>query len=144
MIWKNEAISKLKSYTAKKLALENIPLEIQQQALALSSIRSANPDSMPVRGNGTREDAILNNMTYRAELMESYTQTKLWIDAVDRALESLTPEERTLLERFFVYQEPKAADRLAGDLHMDVKTVYRRKDAALRKFTVALYGVPET
>lgn len=144
MIWKNEAISKLKAYAAKKLALENIPLEIQQQTLALSSIRSADPDSVPVRGNGTREDAILNNMTYRAELMESYTQTKLWIDAVDRALSVLTPEERTLLERFFVLQEPKAADRLAGDLHMDVKTVYRRKDDALRKFTIALYGVTES
>ena len=136
MIWKNEAISKLKQYTAKKLSLENIPLEIQQQMLSMSSIRSADPDSVPVRGNATRED--------RAELMESYTQAKLWIDAMDRALGTLTQEEFLLLDRFFIHAEPKAADRLAGDLHMDVKTVYRRKDDALRKFTVALYGVTET
>ena len=144
MIWKNEAISKLKQYSAKLLALENIPLEIQQQYLAMASIRSADPDSVPVRGNSTREDAILNNMTYRGELMESYAQTKLWVDSVNRALGVLNQEERTLLDRFFIYAEPKAADRLAGDLHMDVKTVYRRKDEALRKFVVALYGVAET
>lgn len=144
MIWKNEAVSRLKAYQSKKLALENIPLEIRQQVLALASIRSADPDSTPVRGNSTREDAMLNNMVYRSELEDSYLRTKLWVDATDRALGVLTPEERTLLERFFIYAEPKAADRLAGDLHMDVKTMYRRKDDALRKFTVALYGTTES
>ena len=144
MIWKNEAISKLKQYNAKKLALENIPLEIRQQYLALSSIRSSDPDSVPVRGNSTREDAILNNMTYRAELEESYMQAQMQVSAIERALSILNPEEQLLLDRFFIHPEAKAADRLAGDLHMDVKTVYRRKDEALRTFTLALYGVAET
>lgn len=144
MIWKNEAVSRLKAYQAKKLALENVPMEIRQQVLALSSIRSADPDSAPVRSNSTREDVMLNILVYRSELEESLLRTKLWVDATDRALSALNPEERILLERFFVYAEPKAADRLAGDLHMDVKTVYRRKDEALRKFTIALYGMAES
>ena len=144
MIWKNEAISKLKEYNAKRLALENIPLEIRQQSLALSSIRSATTDSIPVRGGGSREDAILNNMTYRAELEESLTRTQLQVSAIEKALSTLTPEERLLLDRFFIHPEAKAADRLAGDLCVDVKTVYRRKDDALRTFTLALYGVAET
>lgn len=144
MIWKNEAVSRLKSYQSKKLALENIPLEIRQQVLALTSIRSADPDSAPVRGNSSREDAMLNSMVYRGELEESLLRTKLWVDATDRALGVLNQEERILLERFFIYAEPKAADRLAGDLCMDVKTIYRRKDEALRKFTIALYGMAET
>jgi hypothetical protein len=144
VIWKNEAINRLKLYQAKKVALETIPLDIRQQELAMSSIRSADPDSAPVRGNSTREDAMLNNMVYRSELDEAYVRTKLWVQAMDRALAVLTPEDRILLERFFILAEPKAADRLAGDLHMDVKTVYRRKDEALRKFTVALYGMAET
>lgn len=144
MIWKNEAVSRLKAYQAKKLALENIPMEIRQQVLALSSIRSADPDSAPVRGSSTREDAMLNSMVYRSELEESFLRTRLWVDATDRALGVLNQEERILLERFFIYAEPKAADRLAGDLHMDVKTVYRRKDEALRKFTIALYGMAES
>lgn len=144
MIWKNEAIGKLKQYAVKKLALENIPLEIRQQYLSMSSIQSAATDSVPVRGNSSREDAILNNITYRSELLESYSQTKLWVDAMDRALGALSKEEFLLLDRFFIHPEPKAADRLAGDLCLDMKTVYRRKDDALRKFTVALYGVTET
>lgn len=144
MIWKNEAISKLKEYNAKKLALENIPLDIRQQSLALSSIRSASTDGIPIRGNSNREDAILNNLTYRAELEESLLRAQLQVSAVEKALSILNPEERMLLDRFFINAEPKAAERLAGDLAVDIKTVYRRKDEALRTFTLALYGVAET
>lgn len=145
MIWKHEAIEKLKQYEVKCAALENIPLEIRQKELGMESIRSADPDNSPVKGNGTsREDMMLNNITYREELKESYSQTKLWVNAVDRALSVLTYEENLILERFYIHPEKKAADRLAGDLHVDIKTVYRRKDDALRKFTIALYGITET
>ena len=75
MIWKNEAVSRLKAYQAKKLALENIPMEIRQQVLALSSIRSADPDSAPVRGNSTREDAMLNNMVYTSSVRQEVKVT---------------------------------------------------------------------
>lgn len=145
MIWKHEAIDKLKQYEVKCTALENIPLEIRQKELGMESIRSADPDSSPVKGSGTsREDMMLNNIAYREELKESYSQTKLWVEAMDRALSVLTPEELLVMERFYIHPEKKAADRLAGDLHVDIKTVYRRKDDALRKFTIALYGVTET
>ncbi len=145
MIWKHEAIDKLKQYEAKKLALENIPIEIRQLELDIQSIRSADPDSSPVRGSGTgREDGLLNNIARRNELQTSLQQTALWIDAVDRAISSLSQEEYLILERFFIHQERKAADSLSSDLQVDIKTVYRRKDEALRKFTTALYGVAET
>lgn len=145
MIWKHEAIDKLKQYEAKKLALENIPLEIRQLELDIQSIRSADPDSAPVRWSGTsREDGLLNNIARRNELQTSLQQTALWIDAMDRALSSLSQEEYLILERFFIHQERKAADSLSSDLQVDIKTVYRRKDEALRKFTTALYGVTET
>lgn len=145
MIWKHEVIEKLKLYEAKCAALENIPLEIRQQELGMQSIRSMDPDSSPVKGGGTsREDVMLNNIAYREELKESYSQTKLWVDVMDRALSVLTTEEYLLLERFYIHPEKKAADRLAGDLHVDIKTVYRRKDEALRRFTIALYGITET
>ena len=145
MIWKHEAIEKLKQYGAKRLALEDIPLEIKQLEIGLQSIRSAGPDSSPVKGSSvSREDAMLNNITYREELGISHKQTQLWMKRMDKALGALTADERLILERFYINPEKKAADRLAGDLQVDIKTVYRRKDEALRKFTMALYGVLET
>lgn len=65
-------------------------------------------------------------------------------NAGKEGLAVLTPEERLVLDRFFIHPEKGAADRLAGDLHLDVKTVYRRKDAALLHFTISLYGGVES
>ena len=73
----------------------------------------------------------------------SLEQARIWVSLTDSALSLLNDEERLLLDRFFIHQEKQAADRLAGDLHIDVKTVYRRKDDALCRFTVALYGKTE-
>lgn len=145
MIWKDEAIKKLKEYGAKRVALEEIPLEIKELEIGMQSIRSADPDSSPVKSSGSgRENAVLNNITYRKELGISYQQTKLWIKRMDKALSTMSSEEYMILDRFYINPEKKAADRIAGDLRVDIKTVYRRKDEALRKFTMALYGVTET
>lgn len=145
MIWKHEAIEKLKQYEARRQAMNNIPAEIKRLELDMQSIRSADPNSSPVKGGGaSREDVMLNNIAHRQELDNALAQTKIWVSVVENALSTLTPGEYLLLDRFYINPEKKAADRLAGDLHADVKSVYRWKDDALLKFTKALYGVSET
>lgn len=145
MIWRQEAIEKLKEYEAKRLALKTIPLEIRRLELEMQSIRSATSDGSPVKGGGSgREDMYLSNIVRREELERSLEQAKIWVSLTEAALDLMNEEERLLLDRFFVHPERRAADRLAGDLNVDVKTVYRRKDAALRRFTIALYGGTES
>lgn len=144
MNWKYEAIDKLKQYEAKKQALNSIPMEIDRLELAMKSIRSATADGTPVSGGGSgREDMLLSNIVHREELERSLEQAQKWVDLVDAGLEILSEEERLVLDRFYINPEKGAADRLAGDLGIDVKTVYKRKDAALRKFTISLYGGTE-
>lgn len=141
MNWKIEAIEKLKLYEAKRQALKSIPEEAARLKSCMSSIRSASSAASPVSGGGSkREDMMLSNIVQREELKRSYDQAKRWVAAVNGALSVLTQEERNILTRFYITPEKNAADRLAVDLQVDVKTVYRKKDDALRKFTVALYG----
>lgn len=144
MNWKYEAVDKLKQYEAKKQSLKSIPMEIARLELAMKSIRSATADGTPVSGGGSgREDMYLSNIVHREELERSLEQAKKWVALTDAGLEILTEEERLILERFYVHPDKGAADRLAGELNVDVKTVYKRKDAALRKFTISLYGGAE-
>ena len=145
MNWKVEAIDKLRQYEAKKHSLYSIPIEIARLKSAMQSIRSATADCTPVNGGGSgREDMMLSNIVYREELERSLDQVKKWVAQVDAGLEILSADERLILDRFYIHHEKGAADRLAGDLKIDVKTVYRRKDAALRHFTVCLYGATES
>ena len=145
MNWKFEAIEKLRLYEAKKQSLRSIPEEIARLESAMKSIRSATADGSPVKGGGSgREDMMLSNIVHREELERALEQAKTWVALVDAGLEILSPEERLILDRFYVSSQKGAAERLACDLGVDVKTVYHRKDAALRRFTIALYGAVES
>lgn len=145
MDWKKEAIDKLRQYTAKKQSLKSIPEEIKRLESELVSIRSATGDGTPVAGGGSRrEDMLLNNIVRRQELERTLAQAKLWVSMVDKGMQVLGQSERLVLDRFFVHPEMGAAERLASEMGLDIKTVYRRRDSALRRFTIALYGVCES
>lgn len=144
MNWKFEAVDKLKGYEAHKQSLASIPEEIRRLNVAFTAIRSATTDSIPVSGGGsTREDAVLSNIVYREELQRALEQAKLWVDIVDGGLDVLDDEERLVLDRFYIHRGKGNVSRLCEELAVEQSSIYRRRDAALRKFTIALYGCTE-
>ena len=147
MDWKSVAIEKLKDYQAKKQALETIPMQIAEIKSTMTGIRSVGAISVPVigsKGNG-REDMYINGIAKIEELERELERTKLWIRIVDRGLSVLNREERLVLERLYINREKYAAERLCDDLGlMDARTVYKRREQAVRLFTIALYGYTES
>lgn len=144
MDWKKEAIDKLRIYDARKNALTSIPQEIQRLEDAFSGIRSASADGTPVCGSGSgREDMLLSNIAHRDELRRSLRQAKTTVAIVERGLAVLDAEERLVLDRFYIHPARGNADRLCEELGIEKASVYRRKESALRRFTIALYGVVE-
>lgn len=145
MNWKREAADKLKNYAAHQEALGNIPKEIKRLESAYAGIRSATTDGTPVSGGGsTREDSMLSNIVHRDELKRRMKEARLWVSTVDKALAVLSDEERQVLDKFYIHQSKGAVDDLCGQLNIEKATVYRRRDNALRRFTIALYGVTES
>lgn len=144
MNWKHEAVEKLKQYEAKKLSLSSVPEEIRRLELEMQSIRSAMSDGSPIKGGGNgREDMYLSNIMRREELERSLRQAEIWVSLVDAGLKILSPEERLILDRFYINPARGNVDRLCGELGIEKSQVYSRKDAALRHFTVSLYGCSE-
>ena len=145
MNWKREAIDKLKNYVAHQEALENIPQEIKRLESAYAGIRSATTDGTPVSGGGnTREDSMLSNIVHRDELKRRLKEARLWVSQVDKALAVLDDEERLVLDRFYIHRAKGNVGELCERLNVEQATVYRKRDSALRRFTIALYGVTET
>ena len=146
MNWKFEAIEKLKEYTARKNALESIPEEIKRLEEDAQRIRAASTDATPVHGGGsTREDMLLTNIVHREELQRRLSDARRWVDIVDGGLAVLSDDDRLVLDRFYIHPMRGNVDRLCGELGLDeAKSVYRRKDKALRKFTLAIYGCEES
>ena len=144
MNWKAEATEKLRRYGAMRLAVLNIPEEQKRLLLDARRIRAAKMDAAPVDGgNSRREEALLNNLIQRQELDNTLKQANLWLKSTDRAMSVLSPEEKQILHRLLIYPEKHAVERLCLELGMEQSSIYRKRDDALRHFTLAYYGVNE-
>lgn len=145
MNWKFEAIEKLKEYTARKNAIMSIPEEIKRLEEDAQRIRAASTDATPVQGGGSaREDMLLSNIVHREELQRRLSDALRWVDIVDAGLAVLSDEDRLVLDRFYIHPMRGNVDRLCDDLAIEKAAVYKRKEKALRRFTVALYGLTES
>lgn len=143
MNWKEEATQKLRQYDAMRLAVQNLPEELKRLEQAACAIRSARTDGTPVKGGtNRREDMLLSNLVCREELSNALDQAKIWVSTTDRALGALTPEEKLVLHRLYIYPERNALDRLCRELDLEQSSIYRKRDQALHRFTMALYGIP--
>ena len=63
-----------------------------------------------------------------------------WLDVTHKGLGVLTPEERLVVQMLYIMPKKGNVARLCDLLDCGQSTVYRRRDKALEKFTVALYG----
>jgi len=144
MNWKSEATEKLRQYDAMRKAACNIPKEIQRLRVAATAIRGVSTDATPVKGSSRREEMLINNLVHRQELQWTLEQTKCWLDVTERALSCLTQEEKLILHRLYISPEKGGLERLCQELDMEKSTVYRRRDRALQRFAMALYGLPKT
>ena len=143
--WKSEAIDRLRRYQSMKTAVRIIPDEIQRLEMESTNIKAARSDKLRVRSSVTnRDDALLNNMVRREELTWTLKLAKLWIKTTESALGEISPEDKLVLHRLFIANERGNIERLCQELGCEQSTVYRKRDQALYRFTIALYGFVET
>lgn len=145
MNWKQEAIDKLKNYTVRRRALTTIPQQVEEVQLRRRGIRGATVDGTAVRGGGSgRENMLLDSMVYQEELERRLEMTRRWVASVEQALGALSDEERLVLDRLYIHPARGNVERLCEELNIENPPgVYKRKDRALRRFVMALYGWEE-
>lgn len=140
-IWRKQAVNELEMYEARKLAVVNISDQLRELEESFTGIRSPSADSACVKGGGRRKDeAYLNNIVTRDALKDNLKEARRSVRRVSAALGCLSEDEREILERFYIKPEKGVAFNMADELAVDRKTVYYRKDAALRKFTIAMFN----
>ena len=143
MNWKYEAAAKLKEYPLRLASIEHIDAELRRLEAEFDRIRSSVSDGTPVKGSGapSRDDAIINNIVLRGELENCLEDAKEWCRIYSSAWDMLEDEERHILDRMYVHRMKGNVERLRDELGLeDVRSVYRRKDKALERFTLLLYG----
>ncbi len=141
MNWQKEAVNDLKAYEARKLSIDNMKKrirELEQRAIKLGSLSS----DVPVKGGASKsEDALINNIAERDRLNQNIDAVQCLLDIIDNGLSVLNDEERMVLNEFYINRSSQHIEKLCDELHCEQANVYRIKDRALYKFTIAMYGV---
>ena len=145
MNWKTEAMEKLRTYETMQAALKNLPREISRLEEEYKAIGSQIFSGKSAGRNlRSREDGMINNIVRRQELQWSLDQAQQWMQTVSTALDVLEPEEVGILQQLYICPKSDGIERLCEKLHLERSSIYRKRDSALRKFTLALYGATES
>lgn len=144
MNWQKISIERLKSYENRQQALSNIPEQIETLEMSLTAIRAAKTDKEPIKeGGNKREDAIINNIVMREELSRNLEIAKREVEITENAMKQLTKDEQKILYRFYVNRMRGHVETLSEELCIERSRVYELKENALKKFTIACYGIVE-
>ena len=143
MDWKPAAIQRLKDYEARRNSIQLITEQLKNLEMQFTAIRAARTDGEPVKGGegNRREDMLLSNIVLRDELKANHQIAMREIEITEKGLAALTKEERRILELFYIRRPYDHVSRLCEELSVEKSEVYRRKNTALDKFTIACYGV---
>jgi len=144
MKWKECAITDLRKYSGMKDSLKNIPEKIHVLELRFQSVKGASSDTTPVTGGESHmEDALLDNIVERERLKVLYQADLRMVRLIERGLKSLSEEEQTVLNMFYINRTDNYIDKLMKDLKYEKSQIYRIKDEAVYKFTINMYGIEE-
>lgn len=144
MDWQKISIQRLRDYEGRKKAVELIPEQVSTLEMSFTAIRSASMDGMPIDRSGNhREDALLSNIAMRDELENNLEIAKREVGITESGLAGLSAEQRKILQSFYINRPYRHIDKLCAELHVEKTKLYHMKDEALKKFTLACYGVVE-
>lgn len=145
MDWRKISIERLKDYENRKAALLSIPEQLETLELEFTSIRAATTDGQEIKGGGGSkiEDSLINNIVKRDELKRNLKIVKNEVAVTERGLKGLTADEEKILNKFYINRVHGHVELLCEELNFEKSRVYAIKEDALKKFTLACYGIIE-
>ena len=144
MNWREEVVERLGRYTAMQTAVKVIPVELRRLDQEAASLSGGFQGGGGLQTNlRSREDMLLSILVRKQELEKNHDNARLWLQCMDKALEQLNQEEKNILEHMHILRDMDVP-LLCAELGMEKTSLYRRRDAALKRLTLALYGALES
>lgn len=135
MDWKSCAVDDLRKYNLLKIGVLNSRDRIRAVEAAAERGRiSVQNDSMHT------DSRLIDAMVESERLNMNINTAESLIKLIDRGLSALDEAEKKVLEKFYMSSSPVNIHELERYLGYQARTVYRLRDRALTKFTLAMYG----
>ena len=144
MDWKKCAIEDLRKLNGMRESLESMKERISSLYDAYKSTKCSTSDATPVKGGGNgAEDRLINNIVERDRLKFNYEATQKLVRLIDRGIAGLDDKDKHILDAFYISGHKYCIGRLCEELGYEERQIYRFKDQALYKLTVAMYGITD-
>ena len=138
------AVAAIKDYESMQFIINTTDDEIKRTYDKMSGVSSPRWDGMPrVHNPQATEEHILNAIDEIDVLKERYRQAVEYMNWFEPAWNQLSDEDRYVLETFYGDANSygsSAAYYIAEYLHIEQPTAYKRKNRALDRLTVLLFG----
>ena len=150
IMWKyldkrSATIAALKDYESMQFIIKNTGEEIRSQQDKMVGVASPIWDDMPhVHNPGATEERIVNGIEEIDILKERYRQAVEYMEWFQPAWDQLTEDERYVLEVFYMDSNSYGSNAVyyvASYFQVEQTTAYKRKNRALDRLTVLLFGV---
>lgn len=151
IVWKyldkrSAAVDALKDYGSMKFIIDHTDDEIKAAYQKMGGVSSPQYDGMPHSHNPQAgEDRIIKGIEEIDVLKERYRQAMEYMAWFVPAWNELSEDERYVLETFYGESNEygsSAADEIADYFQIERASAYRRKNRALERLTILLYGKP--
>ena len=149
IIWKyldkrSAAVDALKDYGSMKFIIGHTDEEVKSAYEKMGGVSSPQLDGMPRSHNPqASEERIVKGIEEIDVLKERYRQAVEYMAWFVPAWEELTEDERYVLETFYGEDNQygsNAADDVADYFQIELASAYRRKNRALERLTILLFG----
>ena len=139
--YKSWLIDDLRALERLRFSIGQMESELQTLEAEYAAIQATDFDKIP-GGNGenTQEDRLLTAIARKDALQANLKATRLRVEDLDRLLAALPDDERRTLELMFISREKYAAGRLCEEFNLEMASVYRLKDRALRHLAQLRHG----
>ena len=143
---KSAAADAVKDYSSMKFILDHTEDEIKAVYEKASGVHSPQSDGMPHTQNPhMAEDRMVKGIEEMDVLRERYRQAMEYMAWFVPCWKKLTEEERYVLDVFYGETSgygSNAAEEIADYFQIERASAYRRKNRALEKLTILLFGKP--
>lgn len=145
MDWTKIAIDKLCKYPDKKESLKNIKAQLAALEAKSTSVKGFVTNKIPTAGGGNvYSDKQLDIIVEMEELRARYNITRKELIPIENALDKLNEEERWLVDTYSRKLKGVALENAMWEkLHYQKTVAYSKRTAAIKRFTMLLYGIIE-
>lgn len=141
---KSAAVEALKDYASMEYIINNHSDEMLMARTNMTAIPSAALTGLPHQRNPYSGEARLAASLDEIDVLrERYRRALEYMEWFRPAWDALTDDERFILTEFFLREDinkTEAIGNISDRLYIERSWVYKKKDAAITRLTLLLYG----